>query len=103
PQLPMLVKYGPRYSNLKGLTFDGWDVDKKILADLERPVWEEVARQLKAKLTDEAFEAAARRMPPEDFAKDGARLFAGLKGRRDALIEQADRFYRFINREVDVF
>src|SRR5262245_41375571 len=103
PQLPMLVKYGPKYSNLKGLTFDGWDVDKRFLADLERPVWEEVAKELKGELTDAVLEAAARRMPPEYFAKDGARLVAGLKGRRDALVEQADRFYRFINREVDVF
>ncbi len=103
PQLPMLVKFGPSYSNLKGLTFDGWDVDKRIVADLERPVWQEVARELKGEISDAAIEAAARRMPPEYFPKDGARLVAGLKGRRDALVEQADRFYRFINREVDVF
>jgi hypothetical protein len=103
PQLPMLVKYGPHYSNLKGLTFDGWDVDKRFLADLERPVWQEVARELKAEMTDAVLEAAARRMPAEYFPKDGARLVAGLKGRRDALVEQAERFYRFINREVDVF
>jgi hypothetical protein len=103
PQLPMLVKYGPSYSNLKGLTFDGWDVDKRLLADLERPVWQEVAQELKSEMSDAVLEAAARRMPPEYFAKDGARLVAGLKGRRDALVEQADRFYRFINREVDVF
>jgi Omp85 superfamily domain len=103
PQLPMLVKFGPSYSSLKGLTFDGWDVDKRLLSDLERPAWEEVARELKGELSDAAIEAAAHRMPPEYFAKDGPRLVAGLKGRRDALVEQADRFYRFINREVDVF
>src|SRR5262249_3043070 len=35
PQLPLIVKYGPEYSNVAGLTYDGWDVDKRILADLE--------------------------------------------------------------------
>jgi hypothetical protein len=103
PQLPMLVRFGPTYSSLKGLTFDGWDVDKKLLADLERPAWEEVARELNGELSDATIEAAARRMPAEYFPKDGPRLIAGLKGRRDALVEQAERFYRFINREVDVF
>jgi hypothetical protein len=103
PQLPMLVRFGPSYSSLKGLTFDGWDVDKKFLADLERPVWEEVARELQGELSDAVIEAAARRMPAEYFAKDGARLIGGLEARRDGLVAQAERFYRFINREVDVF
>jgi hypothetical protein len=103
PQLPMLVRFGPEYSSLKGLTFDSWDVDKRILADLERPVWQEVARELAGELTDAVLEAAVRRMPPEYFAKDGARLLAGLKARRDGLEEHAERFYRYINREVDVF
>lgn len=103
PQLPLLVKFGPGHSSLKGLTFDGWDVDKKILAGLEKPVWDEVAKELQAELTDPVIEAAARRMPPEYFANDGARLIAGLKSRRDALPGQAQRFYRYINQDVDVF
>jgi len=103
PQLPLLVKFGPGYSSLEGLTFDGWDVDKRLLAELDKPVWDEVAKEVQARLTDAVIEAAARRMPPEYFALDGERLIAGLKARRDHLPEHADRFYRFINRTVDVF
>jgi hypothetical protein len=103
PSLPLVVKFGPEYSSLRGLTYDGWDVDKRILADLEWPTWDEVAKELQAQLTDGVIEAAARRQPPEFYAKDGARLIAGLKSRRDRLPEQARRFYRYINREVDVF
>jgi hypothetical protein len=103
PQLPLLVKFGRDYSNLKGLTYDGWDVDKRFLAELDKPVWDDVVRELQAALSDAVIEAAARRMPPEYFAKDGPRLIAGLKSRRDGLPRHADRFYRFINREVDVF
>ena len=103
PTLPLLVKFSDRYSSLEGLTFDGWDVDKRILAELEKPVWDEAARAVQAALTDPVLERAVRAMPPEYFAKDGARLLAGLKSRRDRLSEQADRFYRFINGTVDVF
>jgi hypothetical protein len=103
PQLPLVVKFGPEYSDVAGLTYDGWDVDKRILAELEWPVWDEVAKKLQADLTDEVIEAAVRRQPPEFFAKDGARLIAGLKNRRDALAAQAQRFYRYINGDVDVF
>jgi hypothetical protein len=103
PTLPLLVKFGDRYSSLEGLAFDGWDVDKRLLAELEKPAWDEVARELQAALSDPVLERAARRMPPEYFAKDGARLLRGLKSRRDRLPEQANRFYRYINGSVDVF
>lgn len=103
PALPLLVKFGDDFSDLEGLTFDGWDVDKRILAELEKPAWDEVAREVQAALTDAVLERAARRMPPEYYAKDGDRLLRGLKSRRDRLPEQASRFYRFINGTVDVF
>jgi hypothetical protein len=103
PQLPLVVKFGPEYSSVAGLTYDGWDVDKRILADLEWPAWEEVAKEVQSELTDQVIEAAARRQPPELFAKDGPRMIAALKKRRDTLPDQALRFYRYINHEVDVF
>ena len=103
PQLPLVVKFGPDYSDVAGLTYDGRDVDKRILAELEWPAWEEIAKEVRVELTDEVIDAAARRQPPEFFAKDGARLIAGLKSRRDHLPAQAKRFYRYINKDVDVF
>jgi len=103
PQLPLVVKFGPEYSKVAGLTYDGWDVDKRILAGVEWPAWDEVAKELQAELTDEVIDAAARRQPPEFYAKDGARLVAGLKSRRDGLPDQAKRFYQYINKDVDVF
>ena len=103
PQFPLVVRFGPEYSSLPGLTYDSWDVDKRILADLEWPVWDDVAKELQSDLTDEVIEAAVRRQPQEFFAKDGARLIADLKRRRDGLPAQAQRFYRYINKDVDVF
>ena len=103
PTLPLLVEFGPEYPSLEGLTFDGWDVDKRILAELERPAWDEIAKGVQSALTDAVLEQAAHALPPEYFAKDGARLVAALKSRRDQLTEQAGRFYRFINGAVDVF
>jgi hypothetical protein len=103
PQLPLLVKFSPDYPNMEALAFDSWDVDKRVLADLPWRDWAEIAGELQAALTDSVLEAAARRMPPEYFAKDGPRLIAGMKARRDDLPEQARRFYRHINKEVDVF
>lgn len=103
PGLPLLVNFGEEYSNLEGLTFDGWDVDRRLLADLEKPAWDEVAAAVKAGITDAVIEEAVRRMPAEYFAKDGARTIKALKVRRDGIPRQADKFYRFLAKQVDVF
>src|SRR5262249_52602174 len=102
-QLPLLVKFGPGYSNIAGLTFDGWDVDKRILSDLDWDTWKAVATELQADLTDSAIESAVRLLPEAYYAKDGARLVAGMTRRRDAPGPHARRFYESINQSVDVF
>jgi len=102
PRLPILQTYSRHYPSMKGLTWNGWEQDRQILAGLERPVWEEVARELKSQITDEVIARAARRMPPEYFAIDGARLIHDLTGRRDRLAQAADAFYEHIADKVQV-
>jgi hypothetical protein len=102
PTLPLLVRFGPRHSSLDGLTFDSWDVDRRLLADLPRSAFLEVGADLRARLTDAVIGEAARRLPPEYYEKDGPRLAAALERRRDRLVEHAERFYRYLSREVDV-
>lgn len=100
---PRLVVFGPRYPAIAGLTFNGWEMDRRLLAELDRKVWDDEARDLQARLTDAVLESAVARMPPEYRAKDGARLLAGLKARRDAMKEEAGRFYRHLAAKVDVY
>lgn len=102
PGLPLLVKFGDEYPSLDGLTFDSWDADRRLLADLERLDFEDVARTVQQRLTDDVIGEAVRRMPPEWFAKVGATTIASLEKRRDALPAHATAFYRFLARQVDV-
>ncbi|HKB28302.1 MAG TPA: hypothetical protein VKC59_04695, partial [Candidatus Limnocylindrales bacterium] len=101
-RLPILQNYGKRYPSMKGLTWNGWEQDRQLLAGLERPAWEEVAAGLKSEITDEVIARAARRMPPEYFKIDGARLVADLTGRRNALVAAADAFYEHLADKVEV-
>jgi len=100
---PRLVDFGPRYSDIVGQTFNGWEVDRRYLSSLDRAAWEETARDLRARLTDAVLEKAVAQLPPEYRARDGARLLAGLKGRRDALVPEALLYYRHLAGKVDVF
>src|SRR5260370_36255845 len=87
---------------MEGLTWNGRDQDRRLLAGLERPVWKEVALELKAQITDEVIEKAARRMPREYFKIDGARIIHDLKGRRDRLGKGAQGFYGYIADEGQI-
>ncbi len=100
--VPQLRTFGPDYGQMKGLTYNGREQDRWLLPELSRDAFREVAADVKAKLTDEAIDRAARRLPPEWYAIDGQRLAAALKRRRDTLVEEADRYYRFLAHKVDV-
>src|SRR5438093_13098156 len=45
---------------------------------------------------------SVRRLPPEYYARDGARLSRALKRRRDLLRAASDRFYALLAGVVDV-
>jgi hypothetical protein len=87
---------------MKGLTWNGWEQDRQLLAALERPAWEQVAAELKSEIRDEVIARAARCMPAEYFEIDGSRLITDLTGRRDRLIEAADAFYEHPADKVQV-
>jgi len=98
-----LQNFGPRYAGIGGLTTNGREQDRQLLAGLTREDFREAATALRAQLTDEAIESAVALMPPEWRAIDGPRLRADLEARRDGLVEVADRFYAHLAERADVF
>lgn len=99
---PRFQDYGPRYGKIDGLTYNGRDQDRQLLVGLEREDFERSALELKAALTDADLDSAVAMMPREWHALDGPRLFADLRARRDALPEEADRYYLHLAARVDV-
>ncbi|HEU5039883.1 MAG TPA: hypothetical protein VFT84_03620, partial [Gemmatimonadales bacterium] len=99
---PQWVNFGPEYPGMLGLTWNGRELDRRLLVELERPTWDSVAADLRSRLTDEVIESAAARLPRPYLPLDSARLAGALKRRRDALPEAAGRFYRHLAGEVAV-
>ena len=100
--LPKLVKFGSSYADMAGQTWNGRDLDRRFLAELNHSEWDSVATGLKALLTDSVIESAVRALPPEHYAIAGATLDSRLKARRNNLMEMADRYYRMVSAQVDV-
>jgi len=99
---PMQVKFGPKYPSLLGLTFNGWEVDRRILPGLDEPVWAEVAEEVREELTDAVIEEAVHRLPESHYALRGEWLERSLKARRDALLGETLAYYRMMSRATDV-
>lgn len=97
-----LTNFSANYHNLAGLTWNGWDLDRRFLAQLERPVWDSVATDLQRRLTDDVIEIAVREMPPPYYELRGAELTAELKRRRDSLHVVAGDYYLMLAEYVDI-
>jgi hypothetical protein len=103
PQSRILQNYSDHYPGITGLTWNGWEQDRQFFAGLDRAAFRETAADLKASLTNEVIERAARRMPAEYFKIDGARLIHDLEGLRDRLGEEADIYYEHLADKVKVY
>jgi hypothetical protein len=79
------------------------NLDRRLLSGLDESVWQEEVQDLTRRLTDDVIDTAAKRMPPEYYRLNGARLTAVLKVRRDGLPDLARRWYRILAHDVDVF
>lgn len=101
-RMPKLVAFGETYPSISALTESAQLLDRRLLSDLPRETWHEVAAELRGRLTDAAIDEAVRRLPPEHHAIVGARIAAALRARRDALPQAADAFYRQVAAVVDV-
>ncbi len=100
--VPQIRTFGEKYDKILGLTYNGREQDRWLLAELPREAWHAEAKELQLALTDEVLERAARRMAPEWYPLDGPRLVAAMKKRRAALVKEADVFYQHLAEEVDV-
>ncbi len=99
---PQFVNFGPKYSGLVGQTWNGRDLDRRILPDLNWDVWNEVATELQSRLTDEALQRAVGALPAAYQTPEHDRLLSSLRSRRDQFVEEARRFYLLLAREVDI-
>jgi len=100
--VPQLVNFGPKHAAIAGAAWNGRDVDRLFLVELERSVWDSVTAVLRMRVSDSAIAGAVATLPDEVRARRGEWLAAALRARRDGLGAAAAAFYRLLAREVDL-
>ena len=75
--------------------------DDRLLAGLEKPVWDSVTRAFQARMTDSVIDDAVRAMPA-GYQASAPQLASRLKARRAAIPKAADEFYRLLAKRVAI-
>jgi hypothetical protein len=99
---PQLISFAPDYARITGATWNGRDLDRRLLAGLERPVWDSAAAWVASRITDSVIAAAVNRLPAEWAPLNGEELRRNLLRRRDELGAAATRFYEYLAGEVNL-
>jgi len=102
PSQPRFVNFKDEYPSIVGLGWNGRLVDRRYLAELDRPMFRAVALELQRSLTNPVIEKAVRRIPAPYYRVNGAKTVARLFSRRDRLAEIADEFYEMLADEAEV-
>ena len=96
------MRFDEKYPRKAGLSWQGWQIHRWLLAELDKTSWAQIASDLHDRLTDEVIEEAVRQIPRPYYEKGGSEITRKLKARRDRLPEYARQMYKFQASEVDV-
>lgn len=99
---PQLINYGPEYADPEAMTWNGRNLDRRLLVELDWEAWADAARAVQGAITDAVIDDALSRLPAEYRERDGARMREAMVRRRDGLRAAAERTYRFLARQVRI-
>lgn len=86
-----------KYSLIKTNFVNGYMASQFTLDE-----WMQITNEFVQSITDSVIDAAFSKLPPEIYAIRGKELSDKMKARRDRIPAAMKRFYRFINKKVDV-
>lgn len=100
--VPQLVKFGSNYPRMVGATYNGRELDRQLLAAVDRAMFDSVAGDLQRRLTNAVIDSAVRALPVQQYRISGTELAYALKERRDNLPSMAERYYQYLATEPDM-
>ncbi len=101
-QMPFLRGFQKDINNFKWQSYWARDFDRLFLNNLSRQNWIDGVKAFQRNVTDAVIHQAVKQMPPEVYAIRGKEIENTLISRREKLMEQAIKYYRFLSEEVTV-
>ncbi len=101
--IPQIEGFGDDLDEVYFLSWSARPMDRRIFPVLTHSEWRDITGEISAVLTDARIDQAVRSMPPAMYAKEGEKITADLKARRDLLPEASEELYRIYAEEVDIY
>jgi len=99
--VPSMVEFGSEHSNPSALFDNAIEFDRRLLAGLDRGVWDSVAASVVTRVSDAVINTAIRSMPLGYVALSGG-LTDMIKARRATLPAVATRYYENLWATTDI-
>jgi hypothetical protein len=99
---PQLTYFSRKFPDIEAATYNGRELDRRFLVQLERQVWDSVTFAMQTALSDSTLTEAVARLPQSHAELSAAFLLRTLKERRERLPQAAAEFYRLLAGTVDV-
>lgn len=100
--LPYLQGFRRHYPNIKWFNWEERNFDRYFMNNLDEPAWKRIITKFQADENDTVIAEAVKRLPPEIYKLDSAKITSKLKSRRNHILKSGLRYYNFLSKEVNV-
>ena len=102
PPSKQFQEYDKALNDVKWINLAGIKLDRTLIQNSGRETWLKQAEYIKNNLSDEAIDAAFKDLPKEVQGESSEAIKEKLRGRRDNMIDIANRYYDFLSKLVIV-
>ena len=100
--LPMMQGYERELQDINWFLWEGREINTRWFNQMDEVQWVKKVDEFCAKMTDELFTTALKRLPEPGYSVRKDELFKTLSMRRKAMPKLMLKYYRFFNRVVDI-
>lgn len=100
--MPYIQGFRKNIPNINGLNFEERFFDRFFMNELDEVAFRQVAEELVASLPDSVLQNAVNTFPYKIYTSVGDKTFKTLQSRRNVLVNEALKYYRFLSKTVDI-
>ncbi len=88
--------YGDDIKDVEWFNIAALGLDRSLLQNVGKEAWVEQAQFIKENVTDDVIEEAFSKLPKETRGETTKELISNIKGRRDNIVDIAERYYQHL-------
>lgn len=100
--MPKFQGFDEKIVNVNGFMFNARHFDRRFLNSLDEEDWVRVIKGIQRKVTDSVIDLAVKQLPDTIYKQVGEAIAHKLKSRRNVLLQEGLKYYRFLSKAVDI-